>query len=240
MEIKSSKEILDNVKVNSISIGDSGKGKTHFIGTMCDYGKPFVIDSESGLLTIADKKFDYVTVSSWQEFKDALTWFMINHEMNQQTGEHTGYTHLVIDSITRLQNYLIKEVVGDDKKSPTMAQWGDALAHMKVLLDKLTKSCPKPIHMTAMAKEDTDEKTGFKKIYPNLQGGMRFDLAGYFDVVLYHDCGEKDGKQVYWVQTQGDERTVAKSRLDCIAKLNKYEPNSYSIIANIFKQEKVA
>jgi hypothetical protein len=240
VEIKKSVDILKDAKINTLSIGDSGKGKTHFVGTICDHGNPFVIDSEGGVTTIANKRFDYVKVNTWSEFKEALNWFMINREKNKETGEVTGYTHLVIDSITRLQNYLVKEIVGDDIKNPTMNQWGDVLAHMRVLLDKLTKQCPVPIHMTAMAMEAKDDITGQVKIYPNLQGSIRYDLAGYFDVVLYHDCGEKDGDQVYWVQTKGDQRTVAKSRLDCIQKLNKYERNSYDIIANIFKQEKVA
>ena len=52
-------------------------------------------------------------------------------------------------------------------------------------------------------------------------------------VVGGEHSGEKDGEQVYWVQTQGDQRITARSRLDSIKKLNKYEKNNYSIIHDI-------
>jgi hypothetical protein len=81
--------------------------------------------------------------------------------------------------------------------------------------------------------EDKDEVTGKVKLWPSIQGQFRFKLAGYFDVVLYHECGEKGGEQVYWTQCQGDERIAARSRLDSLAKLNKFEKNSYEIINNL-------
>jgi hypothetical protein len=83
-----------------------------------------------------------------------------------------------------------------------------------------------------MASEGKDELTGMVKVYPNLQGAFKYDLCGYFDVVLYHDCGEEKGVQRYWVQTSGDRRIVAKSRLQ---GLKKIEPNDYTIISNLIK-----
>ena len=96
-----------------------------------------------------------------------------------------------------------------------------------------TKQCPTHVHVSAMAMESKDDITGGVKIYPNIQGAFKYDLAGYFDVVMYHDCGVKNKEQVYWVQVQGDERITARSRLDSIKKLNKFEPNTYGIINDI-------
>lgn len=224
MEIKKSSDLAANAKVNTLSIGDSGKGKTWFGGTISDYGKPFIIDAELGLMTSANKEFDYVSVNSFAEFSSACQWYMTNYE------EH-GYTHLVVDSITRLQQYLVREISPDMKLS--QQQWGELLATLRKTIDWLTKSCPTHVHVSAMAMESKDDLTGGIKIFPNIQGAFRYDLAGYFDVVLYHDCGEKEGEQVYWVQTQGDQRVTARSRLDSIKKLNKFERNDYGIIHNI-------
>ncbi|WP_373092452.1 AAA family ATPase [Zhongshania sp.] len=228
MEVKSSADLRNNLKVNTLSMGDSGKGKTFFSGTIADYGKPFIIDAEGGLATACDKEFDYVSVDSFGQFGEACKWYMDNWEAK-------GYTHLVVDSITRLQQYLVTSLNPDGKI--TISQWGEVLATLRKTVNWLTKECPTHVHMTAMAMESKDELSGAVKIYPNLQGAFRYDLAGYFDVVLYHDCGEKDGAQQYWVQTQGDQRVTARSRLNAIKPLNKYERNNYGIIHNIIQGE---
>lgn len=228
MQIKKSTDILADQRVTSLSIGDSGKGKTYFAGTICDHGKPFFIDSEGGLKTVANKEFDYVEVNTWAEFGEACKWYFENWEKE-------GYTHLVVDSITRLQQYLS---VGINKEGKlTQSQWGEVLASLRKSIDWLTKSCPTSVHISAMAMESKDELSGMVKIYPNIQGAFRYDLAGYFDVVLYHDCADEKGDQIYWVQTQGDQRITARSRLNSVKKLAKNEPNDYKIIANIFKGE---
>ena len=60
--------------------------------------------------------------------------------------------------------------------------------------------------------ESVDELTKKVKVYPNIHWSFKHDLAGYFDVVLYHSCGVREGKQQYWVQTEGDERIQARNR----------------------------
>ncbi len=216
---------LKNIgRITSLSLGDGGKGKTYFAGTIEDYGKPYVIDAEGGLTTLANRSIDFDTVSSWKEFLDQCAWYFNNYEKE-------GYTHLVVDSITRLQQYRCLELNKDGKL--TQSQWGEVLADVRKVIDRLTKACPTSVHVTAMAMEAKDELTGATKVFPNLQGAMKFDLAGYFDVVLYHHSGEKDGKQTHWVQTQGDQRIPARSRLDSIKPLKKYELNNYGILADI-------
>lgn len=229
MEIKSSKDLKKDFKVNTLGIGDSGKGKTVFATSIAKYGNPFVIDAEGGLMSGANQDFEYTTVNDFNTFSEACQWYMGNWK------EH-GYTHLVVDSITRLQSYLVYGLNKDGKL--TQSQWGEVLATLRKVVNWLTKECPTHVHMTAMAMEAKDELTGGVKIYPNIQGAFKFDLAGYFDVVMYHDCGMQKGEQVYWVQTQGDQRISARSRLDSIKKLNKNEPNDYGIINAIIKGDK--
>jgi AAA domain len=227
MQIKTNDASSRPDRVTSLSLGDSGKGKTFFTGTICDHGKPFIVDAEGGLGTISNKKFDYCTVNTWHELREACAWYYNNYR-------EKGYTHLVVDSITRAQQYLANDVSKDGKLS--QQQWGEILIHLRTLVDKLTKTCPTSLHITAMAMESKDELTGGIKIYPNIQGSFRYDLAGYFDIVVYHHCGEKDGKQQYWIQTQGDERILARSRYQQLKELKKYEKNDYGIIADIINK----
>ena len=230
MEVLSSSNLREHMKVNSLSIADSGKGKTYFAGSIAKYGNPFIIDAEDGLMTAANLDFDYVRANSFPEFKEAINLYL-------NTYADKGYTHLVVDSITRLQQYLVYETNKTGKLS--QSEWGTVLGTLRVTIDWLTKNCPTHLHMTAMAMESRDELTGMTKIYPNIQGAFRYDLAGYFDVVLYHDCKvDAEGNTEYYVQTQGDQRITARSRLDSIQKLNRYEQNDYKIIANIIAKHK--
>lgn len=228
MEIKNTKETAKNLRLNTLSIGDSGKGKTWFIGSIKECGyNPFVIDAEGGVTTICDKDIDYVSVNTWSDLEKAYGLFLENYQ-------EKGWTHFVVDSITRLQQYLVFEL--DPSGKITRQQWGEVLAKLRKFVDVLTKQCPVPVHMTAMAMESEDEITKMKKVYPNIQGAFKHDLAGYFDVTMYHDCGEKDGQTVYWVQTEGDQRITARNRASNIKKLEKFEANDYAIIKSIIEQ----
>lgn len=229
MEIKSSKDLRDNPEVNTLNIADSGKGKTKFLTSMAKYVKPFFIDAEGGIKTGADLDFDYVQVNTWAEFQEACAWYLENYE-------EKGYTNLGIDSITRLQQYKMLEIHPDGKLK--IQDWGEILAVLRKTVDTLTKAWPTPVNITAMAKESKDELSGQIKIYPNIQGSFCHDLAGYFDMVFYNDCGEEDGVQKYWVQTQGDRRITARNRLQSIHPLNKYEENDYGIVHKILKGNK--
>lgn len=229
LEIKNTKDVAKaGLRLNTLSIGDSGKGKTYMIGSMVECGyNPFVVDAEGGVTTVCDKDIDYVTVNKWAELEEAYVLFL-------KTYKEKGYTHFVVDSITRLQQYLVNEL--DPSGKITRAQWGEVLAKLRKFVDVLTKQCPVPVHMTAMAMESEDEITKMKKVYPNIQGAFKHDLAGYFDVTMYHDCGEKNKEQVYWVQTQGDQRITARNRASQIKKLNKFEVNDYKIIKSIITE----
>lgn len=227
MEIKSTKTIANDGTIRSLSIGDSGKGKTHFSGSISKYGKPFVIDVEKGLSTCAGLDIDYVAINNWDELGEAYGWFLANYK------EH-GYTHLVIDSLTRLQEYWIRDNAPDGKM--TQAQWGQCLAWMKKFVDKVTRECPVHVHMTAMAMESKDEITGGIKVFPNIQGQFKHNLPGYFDIVLYHDCGVREGKTIYWVQTEGDQRIIARNRLNTVSPMAKLEESDYGIIARIYNK----
>jgi len=210
---------------NSISMGDSGKGKTWLIGTMLAHHKPYIIDTENGIMTIKEGDFDYEIVNTFAEFKKEVNWFLKNYKKH-------GYTILVIDGLSRLQQYLIDGLLPDGVYKLDFDLWTEILAKSRKIINTLTKELPVPVHCTVMAGESKDPITKVNKIFPNVQGAFKYDLLGYFDVCFFHDVFKKDNKDRFMVQTKGDQRIIAKSRL---AGLKKFEENNYSIIANLIK-----
>jgi len=236
MQIQTSADVVSSTRTTSISVSDSRKGKTHFIGTMADHGKLFVIDVECGLSTITDKKFDFVTVHNWKEIEEALEWYMLE-------GQKT-YTHLAIDSITRIQSYLKEYLIQEpdshkkNKGVMTMGKYDTLAIKLRKIVDVLTKQCTSSIHMTAMAQEEKDKLTGAVKIFPNLQGGFKFDLVGYFDTILYNQMGlDAKGNPAYWCEIAGTERNCAGTRLQKVKQAYpKVMPNDYTCIVNALKE----
>ena len=245
MDIKTAEDLKTMTKTTTVCIGDSRKGKTHFLGTMTDYGKLFVIDCESGLASIRDKKFDFVTVSNWEEAREALNWFMVEGQ--------TKYNMIGIDSITRLQSYLKQFLIlqpdgyteanpngtGKNRGIMTMSKYDVLATMLRKVVDALTKLDGISFHANAMACEDKDAVSGMVKIWPNLQGGMKFDLVGYFDTVMYNQMGKNaDGKTVYWSEITGSDRNSAGTRFKEVrTKYGDTMPNDYGCIVAALKGE---
>lgn len=221
--MKSSKELKKQYP-NILLLGESGCGKTEWIGSMIDAGyKPAVIDTEKGLTTIKNRKFDYETVNTFTEFEKAVQGVFENHK---------NYTHLVVDSFSRLSQYLLVELAGDDAKVDRDA-WGVALAKQRKIIDVLTKNCPLPVIVTSTVSESKDEVTGMTKLFPAINGSFKFDLATYFDCVFYLQSGlDKSNKAKYWMRTVGDHRIIAKSRLQGMAPI---EASSCAIVDKLLK-----
>lgn len=232
---------MTSTRTTSISIGTSRVGKTHFIGTIADCGKLFILDTEDGLRTIEDKKFDYVTANTWQEAMNVLNWYM-------EEG-YKKYTHFALDSLNRLQVYLIDAVVRDsgsvvkDKNNNpvkdsnqgqmTMNKWGIVTAQTKKIVDLLTKVCPSSVHMNVTAMESKDEVTGITKLYPALSGAFKHEALGYFDSILYHRAAIDSGVQKFWIQLGADGRIDAGTRLQSVKKMyGAVMPNDYACIHN--------
>lgn len=245
MDIKTSEDLKTSTKTTTVCIGDSRKGKTYFIGTMADHGKLFVIDCEEGLSTIKSKKFDYVTVSNWEEAREVLNWFMVEGQ--------TKYNMVAIDSVTRLQSYLkqflINQPDGYTEQNPrgtgknagimTMSKYDVLATMLRKVIDTLSKLEGISFHVNAMAGEDKDDVSGMVKIFPNLQGGFKFDLVGYFDTIMYNQMGkDKEGNTCYWSEIAGSDRNCAGTRLEEVkTKYGNVMPNDYGCIVAALKGE---
>ncbi len=199
-------EDVSQQKNHILLIGKPKKGKTHFIGTMSDHEKVFIVSLEKGLAPIKGKKFTGVEVSNFKEFQEAVEYFMKSYKKE-------GYTCLAIDSITRMQSYLISELNGGKvKEKLTFDKYAEMLATMRKMLDALTKAQDFCVVIVAHEREADDMKASSNG--PLLDGAIQYEIGGYFDTVLVAENGlDKDGKIKYWLKVQGNERCIAGTRL---------------------------
>jgi len=230
MEIQKSSTIATNKRTTTISIGASRVGKTHFIGTIADHSKLFILDLEDGLKTIAGKSFDYKTCNTWVEAEQVMAWFF--------TGGQSEYTHFAIDSINRLQSYLVDDVKekpdehGKNKGMMTINKWGIVGAKLKKVIDMCTKQLTTSVHMNVTAMESKDEVTGATMLYPSLAGAFKHEVLGYFDTIMFHRTALDKGEQKYWIQLAGDTRIQAGTRIQSLKdKYGAIMPCDYACIA---------
>jgi hypothetical protein len=122
----------------------------------------------------------------------------------------------------------------------SLADLKEAYRHLKGGEHKYaTVDLPMNVVMTALEAEIKDEVSGAVARRPAMPGRLGFELAGYFDLVLYlyleHDR-ERDAF-VRRLRSVGDERLVAKDRFGKLPPV--IEPSFPLLYHAIFNQRKV-
>lgn len=202
---KSSTELSNDFSKIAV-IAPSGRGKTDFVGTVADRFKTYVISSERGLKTIADKDFDYDNVNTWEEYIEKLNWFARNYK-------EEGYECLAIDSFTRLA-YLLSTALEGTKGKLDFDDHRTILVSLNKQLQLLTTKLECHVVITCIAGDKKDDSTGVIKTSARLSGQTRDMLPEYFDVVAFAMCDTNtEGVTQYWHQIEGDRAVYAKSRL---------------------------
>ena len=108
--VKSAKELVNETgALNMVVYGPPGIGKTTFASTA---PKPLIIDLEGGFLSIAGKDVDVCRAHTLKDVREA-----IRHAIDNKYGT------VVIDSLTRLAEMHMKEIVGGDGR-PQIHHWG--------------------------------------------------------------------------------------------------------------------
>jgi len=217
-------EDVKKQKNHILLIGKPKKGKTHFLGTVAEHEKLFIVSLEKGLTPIAGCKFEAAEVESFVEFQEAIEYFMKNYKAK-------GYTALAIDSITRMQSYLISKLNnGKTSEKLTFDKYAEMLAVMRKLLDGLTKAQDFMTIIIAHEQESDDTKGSSNSAL--LDGSIRFEIGGYFDTVVVAENGlDKDGKLKYWLKLQGNEKCIAGTRIQSL-KDKKNIPCDYKHLLN--------
>lgn len=211
-------------------MGDSGTGKTHFIGTM---PKPFVMDFDRGLATLRGKDVGYkmLSIDDWLVLKNTV--------QEWRKGAPEGFQTFALDSITMASEaamaYVLKKN-GHTGQQPNIGEWGDAIREVKDLLGYIT-TLPCNVVVTAHMQIVKDELLGDIQYQPLIFGkDLPSRMPIYFDEVYLTTIsntitgGQKTNE--YQLQVKPDSRVkMLKSRMNTDGKLfNLYEQPDFAVL----------
>lgn len=169
-------------RVRLMIYGGSGIGKTVFGSTA---PKPLFLAVEDGLLSLSDKKAQYVKITSLQDMTDILK-ALKEDKLLDSKGKPIEYETIVIDSLTAVQDVVIRNVTGG--RQPSMNQWGDFSDKMAVILKGFC-SLDKHIIFTCLASEknaEDDEGKEYTRFQPELFGKLAEKAQAMMDFVAYY------------------------------------------------------
>jgi len=225
---------ITNLVKRVIIYGPSGSGKTQLAAT---YPNPVFIDFDKGMLTLKDKDIEYYIIKNKPTIdpdaikiigeKSALkdnaylkSATLIEHFANVLREDST----LVLDSLSTFSNYVLAHVLKLARlEVPRIQDWGAAQKIIETTVELLTE-CECNIVLVAHEEFLTDKKTGaILRILPMTIGKLAAKLPLYFDEV-YHTYTAKGDKKnnftkIFGIETSGDRRTCAKSRLNLTANI---------------------
>lgn len=164
--------------------GDSGEGKTTFIGTFPDL---LVFDLDNGLKPIAHKKPKSMPLweyeDTYQILFNLLSLARFKRGAFAPNGALGSIKTIAIDGLT-IGGTLFMKTIRGSKVKPGFDEYGELLAKMSSLLD-LIKVLPYNTITTAGTMYDKDEANGNYIGRPNIIGGTRDIIDYYFDEVYY-------------------------------------------------------
>lgn len=214
-----------------LSYGEPGAGKTRFIGSAEPKFKTLILSAEAGLLSLKDKKIDFVNINTWTD--------LIDIKEKLKTQKHQ-YNCVAIDSLTEVQRKCMIHILGGADKKPQIQDWGTLGDRMMNMITDF-RDMPINVIMTALVDQAKDESTGEFRNLPLLQGSLQQKIAGYFDEVFFAyskqaklESGEV--KYVYKVLTRNTGKHVAKDRSGKLADIE--DPDFCQVHEKIFGSNK--
>lgn len=177
MEIKTY-EPTDH-RVRMLIYGGSGVGKTVFGATA---PKPLFIAAEAGMLSLADKGAQYVTVKTMQDMRDVLKALKDNTMLDKE-GKPIVYETIVIDSLTKVQDVVIENITGG--RQPSMNQWGDFSDRMAEILKGFSALDKHIIFICLESEKNAEDDDGkeYTRFQPELFGKLAEKAQALMDFV---------------------------------------------------------
>lgn len=209
-------------------MGDSGSGKTHFIGTM---PKPFVCDFDRGLNTLQGKPVKAMAFGpeDWNAFAaEVKAW---------KGGPMYGCETFCVDSLSMASEAAMNAVLtksGRRGGQPTVQDWGEAIRRVKDMLGYIT-TLPCNVVVTAHWQLVRDEILGDVQYLPLIFGkDLPHRLGIWFDEVYSTLVRTKiegtSSVTSYDLQVKPDARSrIIKSRMNSTGMLfNQFEAPDFN------------
>ena len=219
------KEIsIEGLKLKVLIYGKSGTGKTTFAST---FPKPYVFDFDGGMLSQRSKDVDFDTYDTWNGVLSKL----------EELEREKKYETLVLDSVTTMQEYMMKQILTLTRKPRgTQYEWGILVLDLKDLFLRLSKMAPNIVitaHEIILQDEITTEIIVQPLVYGKKTPGQ---MPLWFDEIYRMQVGRtKEGKPEYQMLTTADVKYTAKSRLGVLEPVTVWSKdgkamNAYDII----------
>lgn len=230
MKVLSTSSVTEN-KIKALVAGPSGVGKT-FQARFLKELRPLVISGESGLLSIAGTGIDYVDISKDdngnlipKELRIARLMEVYKYILTDEAKAKYGL--LYIDSLTELSQVLYDALHKEFPERKDSLVLYSELSHKTRSLLKSFRDAPHyHVVFTCLTTVDKDDSG---RRYPafSVIGGMKDQLAGFFDLVIYIRATADGGREFVCNAT---DVITAKDRT---SKLSPVEPAN---LGDIFKK----
>ena len=210
MKIISTSDVhQDGVKI--LLYGASGSGKTSLIATA---PKPFIISSESGLLSLAGEDIPATEITTEAELKEAFDYVV-----------SSDYDTICIDSISDIAESLLAEYKG--KFTDGRQAYGKLGDIISSYVRKFRNIKGKHIYMTA--KEAKSDDSGVSVFMPSMPGQtLTTNIPYFFDEVLRLEATKKGERKVH---TSATFTQICKDRSNKLEKIE--DPDLNLIISKI-------
>lgn len=185
--------------VNFLVFGESGAGKTTFLGSGNESETLILnIVSESGLLTLRKKNIDVIDILTKEDMFEALDWIEKEGIKN--------YKVIGIDSFSQFQKNLEKQIT-----STGFQLWAEIKEITREVVDRLKAM---PINFVALCEVAMKDDDGAVKFIPSLLGSSKDEIAYWFDEVYFFEKTGKAGEMPkFRALTQSGSRYPCKSRI---------------------------
>jgi phage nucleotide-binding protein len=196
MEIRSTKDLEKNPKVNMLLYGPPGSGKTTIAGT---FPKPLYLNIEAGVNTLMGEDIDFVDINEWEDVKEVY---------NALLEGDLEYESVIIDSVTELMKKRSLEIQGS-RQSLRIQDWGTLIREIEEMMRRFRDL---PHHVLFIFAEE-ENKVGDEMVKrPSVSGRTLSTTAcGFVDIVGYTKV-LKDKTIQFMTQLTPDEVVYAKSR----------------------------
>lgn len=205
--------------LNMMLHGESGVGKTYFVGTAQDHkltSPLLVIDIDGGVSTLRHRKD--VDVLQVRKFNDLVSIYRDLYNAIPSDGKKFPYGTIAIDTFSELQSVDLAEIMAFrarmndklDRDIPDQQGYGKSLSHMRDVI-RMFRDLPCNTIFTCHTLPERDNN--MRLVYhPKLTGQMRLIAPGFLDIVAFY-FAEADGNTVKRImQFQKTETVIAKDR----------------------------
>jgi hypothetical protein len=222
MQIKSTKDITVTEKFRFMLYGLSGVGKTKLIGTIPE--KTLIMNADKGMLTLASMDKDFVSVNSWKEIEEVLTYLKSKEALEK-------YQWFCIDSGTAVADLLLNHLSEEKKLSgfDLWREYGNIYnKFMRFLRDQ------QAYHTLSIFEAiDKEDESGIMTKSFGVQGSIGGRIPNFYDFVFALKV-DKTGNRI--IQTSSTPGWICKDRSQ---KLEKQEPADLGQIMKKIRGDKV-